>query len=74
VHDGGPDDPRIGVIRVESKSAVHVTPCKGVIGRAGEVGKGVIVGDFPLKNKHREISTEELAECKFFNRINSARC
>ncbi|EEA26430.1 hypothetical protein TMatcc_005302 [Talaromyces marneffei ATCC 18224] len=62
VHDGGPGDPRIGVIRVESKSAVHVTPRKGMIGRAVEVGKAVTTGDVPPINKHREISTKELAE------------
>lgn len=76
VHDGGPGDPRIGVIRVESKSAVHVTPRKGMIGRAVEVGKAVAKGDVPPINKHREISTEELAECEFLIilALNYANC
>lgn len=69
VHDGGPGDPRIGVIRVESKWAVHVTPRKGMIGRAVEIGKAVTKGDVPPINKHREISTEELAECEYGRRL-----
>lgn len=64
VHDGGPGDPRIGVIRLEAKAAVHVTPRKGMIGRALEVGKAVTKGDVPPINKNREINTEEFAECE----------
>ncbi|OKL56119.1 Protein bli-3 [Talaromyces atroroseus] len=62
VHDGGPSDPRIGVIKVEAKSAIHVSPRKGMIGRAVDAGKGIVKGDVPPINKIHEIRTEELAE------------
>jgi Pyridoxamine 5'-phosphate oxidase like len=64
VHDGGPNDPRIGVIKVESKSAVHVCPRKGMIGRAVDTGKAISKGDVPPINKKRIIQTEELVECE----------
>lgn len=64
VHDGGPEDPRIGIIKLETKFAVHVTPRKGMIRRTIEVGKSVARGDVPPINKLREIRSEELAECK----------
>lgn len=69
IHDGGPADPRIGVIRVEAKSAVHVLPRKGLVGRAVETGKAVAKGDVPTINKIRELSTEELADCKLLLRF-----
>lgn len=64
VHDGGPSDPRIGVIKVEAKSAVHVAPRKGVVGKAIDAGKALVKGDVPPINKIREIGTDELAECE----------
>jgi len=64
VHDGGPSDPRIGVIKVEAKSAVHVLPRKGLVGRAVDTGKAIVKGEVPPINKIRELNTEELAECK----------
>lgn len=64
VHDGGPTDPRIGVIKVEAKSAVHVLPRKGLIGRAVDAGKAIAKGEVPPINKIRELSTEELADCE----------
>ncbi|KAL1967480.1 hypothetical protein VTN77DRAFT_3265 [Rasamsonia byssochlamydoides] len=66
VHDGGPGDPRIGVIRVEAKSAIYAIARKGIIGRAVEMGKGVATGEAPAINKIRELNEEELAECEFF--------
>jgi len=62
VHDGGPSDPRIGIIKVEAKSAVHVLPRKGTIGRAIDAGKAITKGDVPSINKIREIRIEELAK------------
>ncbi|QKX61776.1 uncharacterized protein TRUGW13939_08932 [Talaromyces rugulosus] len=61
VHDGSPSDPRIGVIKVEAKSVVHVLPRKGLVGRAVDAGKAIAKGDVPPINKIRELSTEELA-------------
>lgn len=64
VHDGGPNDPRIGVIRVEAKLATYVLAARGAIGRAVETAKGAIKGETPAINKIRELSVEELAQCK----------
>jgi general stress protein 26 len=65
VHNGEPTDPRIGVIRVEAKSAIYALAKKGFIGRAIETGKAVASGDAPSINKLRELNESELAECKF---------
>lgn len=67
VHDGGPSDPRIGVIKLEAKLATHVVAHKGVIGRAYETVKGAVQGSVPHVNGIREFSLKELAECKFFS-------
>lgn len=64
VHDGGPTDPRIGVIKVEAKLATYMHPDKGALGRSVETVKGVAKGETPSYNKLRELSQEELAECK----------
>ncbi|KAI2790877.1 Protein bli-3 [Penicillium oxalicum] len=62
VHDGGPTDPRIGVIKLEAKLATHVASKKGILGRAVDTVKGAIQGNVPPINSIRELSTEELAE------------
>lgn len=64
VHDGGPSDPRIGVIKMEARSAVHVAPRKGLVGRAVEAGKAMAKGETPPTNKIHEIRTEDLSECE----------
>lgn len=62
VHDGGPTDPRIGVIRLEAKLATHVMSKKGILGRAVDTVKGAVRGDVPNINSIREITEGELAE------------
>ncbi|KAJ5901813.1 hypothetical protein N7495_002341 [Penicillium taxi] len=62
VHDGGPTDPRIGVIKLEAKLATHNVVRKGLIGRAVETVKGAVQGNVPAINGIRELSLEELAE------------
>ncbi|KAF7717131.1 Uncharacterized protein PECH_003979 [Penicillium ucsense] len=62
VHDGGPTDPRIGVIKLKAKLATHVASKKGILGRAMDTVKGAIKGDVPAINSIRELSSEELAE------------
>lgn len=66
VHDGGPTDPRIGVIKLEAKLATHVVSRKGLLGRAVNTVKGAVKGDVPAINGIRELSAEELAECESF--------
>jgi hypothetical protein len=65
VHDGGPSDPRIGVIKLKAKLATHVVAHKGVIGRAYETVKGAVQGSVPDVNGIRELSMQELHECRF---------
>lgn len=67
VHDGGPEDPRIGVIKLEAKTAVYAVSRKGVIGRAVETVKSVAKGDVPAVNSIREVGRAEFDECKFFS-------
>ncbi|OJJ50027.1 hypothetical protein ASPZODRAFT_13130 [Penicilliopsis zonata CBS 506.65] len=62
VHDGGPSDPRIGVIKLESKLATYVLARQGMFGRAIETVKSAARGDVPAINSIRELSLEELAE------------
>ena len=64
IHDGGPKDPRIGVIKLETKLATYVLPRKGILGRAYDTVKGAASGDVPSINSIRELSQSELAECK----------
>lgn len=64
VHDGGPKDPRIGVIKLEARLATHVVASKGMVGRAVETVKGAVQGNVPAINSIRDISSEELEECK----------
>jgi len=66
VHDGGPADPRIGVIKLEAKLATHVVNQKGIIGRAYDTVKGAVQGNVPSINGIRELTKEELAECMLF--------
>lgn len=63
VHDGGPTDPRIGVIKLEAKLATYVLARKGIMGRAMDEVKGAVKGDVPSINTIRELSQGELAEC-----------
>jgi general stress protein 26 len=60
VHDGGPQDPRIGIIKVNVISASYSLNKKGVIGTAIDIAKGVTSGIVPSIAKVREISTEEV--------------
>merc|ERR1712187_1041178 len=62
VHDGGPSDPRIGVIKLQAKLATHVVPHKGLLGRAVESIKGAVQGNVPHVNGIRGLSMQELAE------------
>ncbi|GFF42565.1 protein bli-3 [Aspergillus lentulus] len=62
VHDGGPGDPRIGVIKLEAKLATYAITRKGMIGRAVETVKSVSKGDVPAISSLRELTEEELAE------------
>lgn len=60
-HDGGPEDPRIGVIRVKMQTAVYAINKKALPARMAEVAKGTVTGKPASVNKLREIDEEEVA-------------
>ncbi|KAL9599223.1 MAG: hypothetical protein Q9219_004004 [cf. Caloplaca sp. 3 TL-2023] len=64
-HDGGPEDPRIGVIKVHSKTATYAVTSKSLLGRGYEVAKGTVTGQTPNVNKLRELTEDELQQCEF---------
>jgi len=61
-HDGGEEDPRIGVIRVEAKTVTYQVVRKTMIGRAVEMVQGVVTGEAPAVGKLREITESEISE------------
>ena len=63
-HDGGPEDPRIGVIKVKALTATYAIATGSSLGRGAEIVKGAITGSAPKVNKLREISEEELQQCE----------
>ncbi|TKA73438.1 hypothetical protein B0A55_06093 [Friedmanniomyces simplex] len=63
-HDGGPDDPRVVVIKVKSQTVQYATARKTAIGGAIEFAKGVITGEAPQVNKLRHLSEEELQQAR----------
>lgn len=62
VHNGGPEDPRIGIIRVKMHTATYAFTSKGAVGRAVEVVQGEITGKPASVNKLREISDVEVQQ------------
>lgn len=63
-HDGGPEDPRIGVIKVVAKTATYAIATGTSLGRGADIIKGAITGAAPKVNKLRELSESELEQCK----------
>ncbi|KAI4156133.1 MAG: hypothetical protein LQ340_000504 [Diploschistes diacapsis] len=63
-HDGGPDDPRIGVIRVKSEHITYGVTGKTLVGRALDVAKGTVTGETPGFLRIRDISKEEAEEVR----------
>jgi hypothetical protein len=64
-HDGGPDDPRICLIKVRAVAAQYAVSRKGLFGTAIELARGVKDGEVPSVNKLRILSKEEIEECEF---------
>ncbi|KAI9882963.1 MAG: Transcription initiation protein spt3 [Watsoniomyces obsoletus] len=63
-HDGGPEDPRVGIIQVKTVTATYAVSHRSAVGRGAQIAKGVITGDTPDVNRVREIHKEEIAEYK----------
>ena len=60
-HDGGPEDPRIGIIRVRTKHVTYAVASKGLIGQAFDVAKGMVSGETPGFMRLKDI-TEPMCE------------
>jgi general stress protein 26 len=63
-HDGGPKDPRIGVIRVKASTAQYAVSRRTLIGDAVQLAKGIVSGDAAQVNKLRHISESEIQQYK----------
>ena len=66
-HDGGENDPRIGVIKVEAKTATYAISRGNMLSRGVEMVQGVITGEAAQVNKLREISESEISEWRTKN-------
>lgn len=64
-HDGGPEDPRIGIIRVKTVTAQYAISSKTAVGQFVEFAKGVATGETPAINKLRKLDESEVQQCKF---------
>jgi len=62
IHDGGPDDPRICIIRVKTVTAQYAISKRTMIGGLVEVAKGVATGEAPSVNKLRHLDEAEVAQ------------
>jgi hypothetical protein len=63
-HDGGPDDPRIGLIKVKSTTAQYAVSRKNILTSAVEIAKGVVTGEVPQTSKMRYLSESELEKVR----------
>jgi len=68
-HDGGPEDPRIGVIKVEANTATYALVRKSAVSRAAEVAQGMFTGKTAEVNKLREISEQEIETWRSSNKM-----
>jgi hypothetical protein len=65
-HDGGPEDPRIVLIRVKVATAQYALSSRSIVGQAVAMAKGVLQGEVPVINKLRQVSEQEIEECELF--------
>jgi len=61
-HDGGPEDPRIGVIKVHSNTIQYATSRRTAIGGAVELAKSYVTGETAQVNKLRHINEQEIQQ------------
>jgi general stress protein 26 len=59
-HDGGPEDPRIGVIQVKTNTATYALTRKSAVSRMADLASGIVTGNAPSVNKLREITQQEV--------------
>lgn len=70
-HDGGPEDPRIGIIKVNAKTATYAVADRSAVARGFEVAKGMVTGEAPNVQKLRELNTDEIQQCKSHRHFSS---
>lgn len=63
-HDGGPEDPRIAIIRVKAKTAQYAVSRRTTVGGFVELAKGIATGESPSVNKLRHLDESEIAQWK----------
>jgi general stress protein 26 len=63
-HDGGPEDPRICLIKVRAVAAQYAVSRKGLFGTTIELARGVKDGEVPSVNKLRILSQEDIENCE----------
>lgn len=63
-HDGGPEDPRICVIKITSKTAQYAVSGKNMLTSAFDVAKGAVTGETPAINKLRHLDEAELDQVR----------
>ncbi|KAF2213442.1 hypothetical protein CERZMDRAFT_96280 [Cercospora zeae-maydis SCOH1-5] len=61
-HDGGPEDPRIGLIKIKTSTVSYATSAKNVVTSTVEVIKGAVTGETPKVNKLRHLSEREVEQ------------
>lgn len=61
-HDGGPEDPRIVLIKVQTHTAQYAISKRTAIGGFVELAKGVATGEAPSVNKLRQLSDSEVQQ------------
>ena len=59
-HDGGPDDPRIVLIKVKTVTAQYAVARRTMIGGVIELVKGVATGEAPSVNKLRQLDEQDI--------------
>lgn len=66
VHDGGPEDPRVCVIKVKALTAQYAISRSNYLVNMAEVAKGVVTGSAPQVQKLRHLNEQELSQCESF--------
>ncbi|KAA8914547.1 putative BLI-3 blue-light-inducible Bli-3 protein [Sphaerosporella brunnea] len=67
VHDGGPEDPRIAIIKIRAISATYALAKGSAVSRGIEIAKGALTGHPAHTIKLREITEGELEQYRAVN-------
>jgi hypothetical protein len=67
VHDGGPEDPRIAIIKIRAVSATYALQRGTAMSRGLEMAKGALTGHTAHNVKLRDITEEEFEQYRAVN-------